>query len=73
MSTADAGRFKYAHGLVWDAELGQPVLEDKTAHIAGQRIAELAVWDPFPRRVVVYSRALDGRIGWQHEDVKRGR
>lgn len=68
MSVSDAGRFKYAHGLVWDSELNQPVQQAQEIHLTGQKLAEFEVWDPRPRRLAVYRRAISGEVGWRREE-----
>ena len=68
MSVADAGRFKYAHGLVWDsvADMGVPYARD--IHLSGLKLTEFEVWAPHPRKIGVYQRAITCEVGWRYEE-----
>ncbi len=60
------GRFVYAHGLVWDNELGVGVPRAKHTSVAGERVAAIAAWTPMPRILHVYYLP-DGNYVWQWE------
>lgn len=67
----EEGRFRYAHGLVWDNELGQGVPRSDDAHIAGEKIATLSAWTPKPRVLHIY-RLPNGKNAWQWEPKPPG-
>jgi|GEM_PF-5831281 len=63
---AEEGRFRYAHGAVWDAELGQPVHRNDDADVAGAKIGALSAWTPAPRLLHIY-RMPDKSLAWSWE------
>lgn len=63
-------RFKYAHGLVWDGDLGQAVLRDGQAHIIGVKVASIIAWIPMPRTLNIF-RMTDGAHAWSWEAVRK--
>jgi len=66
MNIPEDCRFRYAHGIVWDHELGQAVKRDDQAHVSGARVAALSAWTPRPRILHVYLLP-DQQHVWQWE------